>query len=64
MTPRIVETGTTLSSWIGPLAKVLVPPIALGAAAGGFFSAAITSSRTMRPPGPEPLIRDTSMPFS
>src|SRR5687767_6738831 len=64
------ETWTVLSSWIGPRAKRVEGGGRVeGAAvspffAAPFFSAARMSTRTMRPPGPEPVTRDGSRPFS
>src|SRR5882757_2193201 len=68
MTPRIVETGTVRSSWTGPLLPTLppakvAPALAAGAAdlrRAGFAAAARTSALTMRPCGPEPVIREAS----
>jgi hypothetical protein len=68
MTPRMVETATVRSCWMGPLAPTVppakeAPPPDLPAGLG-FLAAASISARTMRPPGPEPVIVEASTPFS
>src|SRR4051812_12800651 len=64
------ETWTARSSWTGPFARKLgpegragvLPDREEGTAAPGLN--ARMSARTMRPPGPEPVTREASMPFS
>src|SRR3954467_11185846 len=73
----MLETGTARSSWIGPFAKAPGPagsdplgpapredPVGAPRLAVPVFSAAMTSVRTIRPPGPEPAICEGSRPFS
>ena len=67
MVPRMLETASTRSCWMGPLARDIADsavPVADLAAAGPAFSAASTSARTMRPPGPEPWMFRVSIPLS
>src|SRR4051812_20210879 len=62
------ETGTDRSSWTGPLARKLgpegraLPERGEAGAAPGLKLR--MSARTMRPPGPVPVTREASMPFS
>ena len=59
----MLETGTRRSSWIGPLAK-LAAAAGAEAAEGPPAFCESTSARRIRPPGPLPVIRARSRPFS